>query len=510
MPIVSSRRYILSDRFIRPLTVASFAAIFAFASAGSLENAIANGDTRTLSFHHMHTNETLTVTFKREGRYDSQALEKINWLLRDWRRDEPTRMDPQLFDLLWEIHREVDAKEPVTIVSAYRSPQTNAMLRKRGRGVARFSQHMLGKAIDFYIPGAELSDLRVAGLRMERGGVGFYPTSGSPFVHMDTGGIRHWPRMTRDQLARVFPDGKTVHLPADGKPMPGYEIALAALEKRGVRPGQIALASRGGPEPDAVETENPERPSVTGRAKTFIASLFGKADEEEEETPTPSQRRRLPAIASLTAGPPPPGSTPAPTATMPRATASAALAPTLPAQRAQQAPQLTWQAGPASVPAPETTMVAAVPLPRPRPGDIEEVTASLPEAIVGRPAAQPAGPALAYAPAARPLGGAQVPVATRAVRALETAPLPPQFASAATAPVELLRGPMVQFVAELHHPDLNARGLIEPAHAALRIAFGRDLAEAPPTARFSGPAIAPVAVVAFGRSATGSLLARVN
>lgn len=156
-------------------------------------------------------------------------------------------------------------------------------------------------------------------------------------------------------------------------------------------------------------------------------------------------------------------------------------------------------------------MVAAVPLPRPRPGDIEEVTASLPEAIVGRPAAQPAGPALAYAPAARPLGGSQVPVPTRAVRAAETPPAaPPQFAAAATAPVELMRGPMVQFVAELHHPDLKARGLIDPAHAAVRIAFGRDLAEAPPTARFAGPAIAPVPVVAFGRSATGSLLARVN
>ncbi len=414
MPIVSAGRHILSDRFIRPLTVAGFAAIFAFASAGNLENAVANGDTRTLSFQHMHTGETLTVTFKREGRYDPQALEKINWLLRDWRRDEPTRMDPQLFDLLWEIHREVGAKEPVTIVSAYRSPQTNAMLRKRGRGVARFSQHMLGKAIDFYIPGVELSDLRVAGLRLERGGVGFYPTSGSPFVHMDTGGIRHWPRMTRDQLARVFPDGKTVHLPADGKPMPGYEIALAALEKRGTRPGQIVLASRGAPGPDALETENPERPSVTGRAKTFIASLFGKTDEEEEETPaTPGQRRRLPAIASLTAGPPPPGSTPAPVAGLPRPIASAALAPTIPPQ---QTPQLAWQTGPAGAPAPETKSVAMasiIPLPRPRPDDIE-ITASLPEAIVGRPAAQPAGPALAYAPAARPLGGTQVPARARA------------------------------------------------------------------------------------------------
>lgn len=507
MPIASSGRDILSNRFIRPLTVAGLAAIFALTSAGKLENAIANGDTRELSFHHMHTGETLTVTFKREGRYDPQGLEKINWLLRDWRRDEPTRMDPQLFDLLWEIHREVDAKEPVTIVSAYRSPQTNAMLRKRGRGVARFSQHMMGKAIDFYIPGVELSDLRIAGLRLERGGVGFYPTSGSPFVHMDTGGIRHWPRMTRDQLARVFPNGKTVHLPADGKPMPGYEIALAALEKR--RPGQIALASRGAPGPDAVETDNPERPSVTGRAKTFIASLFGKGDEEEEETPA-TPRRRLPAIASLTAGPPPPGSTPAPVAGLPRATASAALAPTIPAQ---QTPQLAWQTGPAGTLAPETkpvAMASIIPLPRPRPDDLE-ITASLPEAIVGRPAAQPTGPALAYAPAARPLGGAQVPLPQRFVRAAGPAPTTQrEFALAAMAPADLMHGPMVQFVAELHHPDLKARGLMDPAHAALRIAFGRDLAEAPPTARFAGPAIAPIPVVAFGRSATGSLLARVN
>ena len=509
MPIASSGRHILSDRFIRPLTVAGLAAIFAFASAGNLENAIANGDTRELSFHHMHTGEMLTVTFKREGRYDPQGLEKINWLLRDWRRDEPTRMDPQLFDLLWEIHREVDAKEPVTIVSAYRSPQTNAMLRKRGRGVARFSQHMMGKAIDFYIPGVELSDLRIAGLRMERGGVGFYPTSGSPFVHMDTGGIRHWPRMTRDQLARVFPNGKTVHLPADGKPMPGYDIALAALEKRGARPGQIALASRGAPGPDAVETETPERPSVTGRAKTFIASLFGKADEEEEET-TAAPRRRLPAVASLTAGPPPPGSTPPPVAGLPRATASAVVAPTIPAQ---QTPQLAWQTGPAGALAPETkpvAMASIIPLPRPRPDDIE-ITASLPEAIVGRPAAQPTGPTLAYAPAARPLGGAQVPLPQRFVRATVPAPTTQrEFALAAMAPADLMHGPMMQFVAELYHPDFKARGLIDPAHAALRIAFGRDLAEAPPTARFSGPAIAPIPVVAFGRSATGSLLARLN
>ncbi len=100
---------------------------------------------------------------------------------------------------------------------------------------------MLGHAMDFYIPGIPLEQLRVIGLRLQRGGVGFYPESGSPFVHMDTGGIRMWPRMTREELARVFPDGRTVHIPTDGKPLPGYALALADIRKRGERPlGEFA------------------------------------------------------------------------------------------------------------------------------------------------------------------------------------------------------------------------------------------------------------------------------
>src|SRR6202040_359812 len=125
-------------------------------------------------------------------------------------------MDPHLLDLIWEVYHEVGAKEPIQIVCGYRAPATNAMLRRRSSGVARFSQHTLGKAIDFYIPGVSLEQLRHAGLRMQRGGVGFYPTSGSPFVHLDTGSVRHWPRMSSEQLARVFPDGRTVHVPTNG------------------------------------------------------------------------------------------------------------------------------------------------------------------------------------------------------------------------------------------------------------------------------------------------------
>lgn len=209
--------------------------IMLFASRG-LQTAIADGDTRTISMHHVHTDERITITYKRDGRYDEAALEKLNWFLRDWRRSQSTHMDPHLIDLLWEVQRETGSKEPIDIVCGYRSPQTNSMLRRRSRGVARFSQHMLGHAIDFYIPGVRLEEIREIGLRLQRGGVGFYPTSGSPFVHMDTGGVRMWPRMTRNELLHVFPNGRTVYLPADGHPLQGYAVALADLRNRGQNP----------------------------------------------------------------------------------------------------------------------------------------------------------------------------------------------------------------------------------------------------------------------------------
>jgi uncharacterized protein YcbK (DUF882 family) len=210
-------------------------AVFLFGSK-ALQNAVAEGETRTISMHHLDTKENITITYMREGRYDEAALEKINWFLRDWRRSKETRMDPHLIDLLWEVHRETGSKEPINIVCGYRSPATNAMLRRSSHGVARYSQHMLGHAVDFYIPGVPLTEIRVIGLRMQRGGVGFYPTSGSPFVHMDTGGVRMWPRMTREQLLNVFPDGRTAYVPRDGHPLPGYALALADLKKRGQDP----------------------------------------------------------------------------------------------------------------------------------------------------------------------------------------------------------------------------------------------------------------------------------
>jgi uncharacterized protein YcbK (DUF882 family) len=190
----------------------------------------ANGGNRTLYLHHTHTGQTGSFTFKRNGQYDQKVLRELNIFLADWRTKEPTKMDPALFDLLWEVYQEVGGRQPYNIVSSYRSPKTNKMLASKSSGVADNSQHMRGKAMDVFIPGVNLSKLREAAMKHQVGGVGFYPTSGSPFVHMDTGNVRAWPRMTRAQLKKVFPDGKTLHLPTDGKPLSNEGRAYAQAQ----------------------------------------------------------------------------------------------------------------------------------------------------------------------------------------------------------------------------------------------------------------------------------------
>ncbi len=268
----------------------------------ALQTAAAEGNTRTLSFHHIHTDENITVTFKRDGRYDDAALKKLNWFMRDWRKEESVRMDPHLFDLLWEAYREVGGKRPIEVICGYRAAGTNAMLRARSTGVAQNSNHVGGMAIDFAIPGVDLEKLREVGLRMQRGGVGFYPTSGSPFVHLDTGTVRHWPRMTRDQLVKVFPDQRTVHVPSDGQPLAGYALALADVEARGNEPNGVSLA--------AARDAGIVTASAGGKPKrSFLASLFGgarqdadeAADEQPQQSAATSKRGRAPVVLASAA-----------------------------------------------------------------------------------------------------------------------------------------------------------------------------------------------------------------
>ena len=279
------------------------AAALLLAAAGSVHDAAALNETKTLSFHHTHSGEDLTVTFKRDGRYDEAALKQLNHFLRDWRSQEQTVMDRRLFDILWEVYKDVDGKQPIQIISAYRSPATNAMLRRRSSGVARFSQHTLGHALDFYIPGVALEQIRFAGLRLQRGGVGFYPTSGSPFVHLDTGSVRHWPRMTHDQLARVFPDGKTVHLPTDGVPLKNYELAKAEIERRGSgddagsKPNFFAALFKSKPAAPAASDEDDEgapAPAARPAAPTVVA-----AARPAEPVPTPRAKPQFAATIQL-------------------------------------------------------------------------------------------------------------------------------------------------------------------------------------------------------------------
>ena len=230
----------------------------------------ASADTRSLKLMNMHTREQAVIVFKRNGRFDSNGLRQLNQFLRDWRRNEPTKMDPRLFDVIWEAYKTSGSNDYIHVVCGYRSPQTNSMLRSRSKGVAKKSQHMLGKAMDFYIPDVKLKRLREIGLKMQGGGVGYYPSSGSPFVHFDVGNVRHWPKMSRRELIALFPDGKTLHVPSDGKPLPGFDQALASYQAR-KKSGNVAIASLG------------SSSSSSKRSGSLFAAFFGGGGADDEE-----------------------------------------------------------------------------------------------------------------------------------------------------------------------------------------------------------------------------------
>src|SRR5271166_3608406 len=285
------------SRLTRAGYCSGLAALLIIFGCQMLRTAAANGETRTISLHHIHTNEDLTVTYKVNGRYDEHALEKINNLLRDWREDKPTKMDPHLIDLLWEVHHELGAKAPIWIVCGYRSPSTNATLRQRSSGVAKFSQHMLGKAIDFYIPGVPLDQLRAAGLRAQSGGVGFYPTSGSPFVHLDTGGVRHWPRMPEAQLASVLSKGPLASRSASDPR--GTALAQGEIVRPNRKPGSLAKLfssdNDADEEADAAAAANAP-PVKTDDDSARIAKIEPKPVEKAPERSLERSRAQIAAI----------------------------------------------------------------------------------------------------------------------------------------------------------------------------------------------------------------------
>jgi len=145
---------------------------------------------RALAFHSLHTGETVRAAYWADGGPDLNGVAALNHVMRDWRSGEATAMDPALFDLLHDLHRAVGGTQAFHIISAYRSPKTNAKLAAKSNGVAKRSLHMQGRAIDVALPGVKLRTLRDAAWALQRGGVGTYSKSG--FIHVDTGRVRRW------------------------------------------------------------------------------------------------------------------------------------------------------------------------------------------------------------------------------------------------------------------------------------------------------------------------------
>jgi uncharacterized protein YcbK (DUF882 family) len=295
---------------VRYRASAAAAVAFAFALLGSTSAGTSDA-TRTLSFYNIHTKETLTTVYKVNGKFIPAEMEKVNWILRDWRRDETTTMDPELIDLLWEIHTELGSQEPIHVISGYRSRATNEMLRRTVGGQAQQSRHILGKAADVHFPDVPLKRLRYSALIHEKGGVGYYPTSAIPFVHVDIDRPRAWPRLPRTELALLFPSGRTQHLPDDGQPITkddvrdarakNKELAAQVAEFHADRSKQRLPVQTAALVPPVPQLLSPprlvERPMPANRQPTVVTAPA----YEDEEHPEELSYRPFPIAPFLTA-----------------------------------------------------------------------------------------------------------------------------------------------------------------------------------------------------------------
>lgn len=444
-----------ASRWTRLLAAFAMALSMLFGAAAG-----AAAETRSLKLYFVHTGEKAEIVFKRNGRYDQAGLKKLNQFLRDWRRNEPTRMDPRLFDLIYSVYKGVGARDYINVVGGYRSPSTNSMLRSRSKGVAEKSQHILGRAMDFYIPGVSLKKLRETGMKMQVGGVGYYPRSGSPFVHMDIGNVRHWPKMSRKELLALFPSGKTLHVPSDGKPLPGFQQALASYQAR-KKSGDtdIALVSGG----------NSGRKPATN----LLAAFFGGGADDEEDTN--DAEAAPPVVRPVKAAPPkaaPREEEPVVASVKPLIDTNAPAKPIIEIVPPAEANRVELPAPVEEEPTPEAIIAAlparAIPLPQmaPRPsadvGPAITATASIPEAP---------------APEKIPFGVAQAaPEELRAGQAVDAAPEKVPFQAAAATPADLAAGQVA----------------VEPEPAKAEVAANVPI----PSWRPDEPAIAQAALVA--------------
>jgi uncharacterized protein YcbK (DUF882 family) len=259
--------------------------------------ATVTGETRTLTIYNIHTKETMTVTYKRDGKYDETALARLNTFMRDWRANKEIKMDPELIDHIWILHKELGSQVPVYLICGYRTASTNENLRRHGGGQAKRSQHILGKAADITFPDVPVKVLRNSALVWEWGGVGFYPTSGVPFVHVDTGRVRMWPRIPRLELAALFPSGHSKYVPSDGKLITKADYQLA-LAQGLVKQTQIAQAVRikPAPEPEDVADADDDVDNAPVASPASAAPVV--AENEPPAVPEPEIAK--PILASYT------------------------------------------------------------------------------------------------------------------------------------------------------------------------------------------------------------------
>jgi uncharacterized protein YcbK (DUF882 family) len=150
----------------------------------------AAGGVKRISLHNLHTEEKLELDFFRGDAYVADSLAALQVLLRDYRNGEQHAIDPKLMDYLYDVAQHIGVDPVFSVISGYRSPQTNALLHERSSGVARHSLHLEGRAIDVRLAGIDCARLAGRALNMTRGGVGYYQRS--DFVHLDTGAFRTW------------------------------------------------------------------------------------------------------------------------------------------------------------------------------------------------------------------------------------------------------------------------------------------------------------------------------
>jgi uncharacterized protein YcbK (DUF882 family) len=293
-------RHILKQRVIRSLLSLTAVTCVSAALWLSAPASMATGESRTIAFYHVHTKENITVTYMKDGRYIPSAMKKINYLMRDWRRDSVVNIDPKTVDLIWELHEDLGSQRPVHIVCGFRSPKTNSFLKRIGRNVARHSQHMNGKAIDFYFPDVPTQKIRNSALVRKVGGVGYYRSSGGPtgFLHVDTGKVRHWgPRISKSQMAQIMREGERT---LGKRARQGGSFAVAseqatATKKSGSFMGWLTGKNRQ-VAPDAAQVAAPPLPTATPEVTSEVNTVYaGLGDDlanlSKEAAVTPAKPR---------------------------------------------------------------------------------------------------------------------------------------------------------------------------------------------------------------------------